>query len=64
MNSDFMQRQFDISNELIRMMYKDAEERARLYEQMNLLIAEKDRQIAKLQSTIEAMNLLQGNKNV
>lgn len=64
MNSDFMQRQFDISNELIRMMYKDAEERARLYEQMNLLIAEKDRQIAKLQSTIEAMNLLYGNKNV
>lgn len=64
MNSDFMQRQFDISNELIRMMYKDAEERARLYEQMNLLIAEKDRQIAKLQSTIEAMNLLHGNKNV
>lgn len=58
--SDFMQRQFDISNELIRMMYRDAEERARLYEQMNLLIAEKDRQIAKLQSTIDAMNLLQG----
>lgn len=64
MNSDFMQRQFDISNELIRMMYKDAEERARLYEQMNLLIAEKDKQIAKLQSTIEAMNILQGNQNV
>lgn len=64
MNSDFMQRQFDISNELIRMMYKDAEERARLYEHMNLLIAEKDKQIAKLQSTIEAMNVLQGNQNV
>lgn len=57
--TDFMQRQFDISQELIRMMYKDAEERARLYEQMNLLIAEKDRQIAKLQSTIEAMKVLQ-----
>jgi hypothetical protein len=62
--TDFMQRQFDISQELIRMMYKDAEERARLYEQMNLLIAEKDKQIAKLQSTIEAMNVMQGNTNV
>lgn len=62
--TDFMQRQFDISQELIRMMYKDAEERARLYEQMNLLIAEKDKQIAKLQSTIEAMNVMRGNTNV
>lgn len=62
--SDFMQRQFDISNELIRMMYRDSEERARLYEQMNLLIAEKDKQIAKLQSTIEAMNVLQEKPNV
>jgi len=62
--SDFMQRQFEISQELIRMMYRDAEERERLYEHMNLLIAEKDRQIAKLQSTIEAMNLIQGKANV
>lgn len=62
--TDFMQRQFDISQELIRMMYKDAEERARLYEQMNALIAEKDKQIAKLQSTIEAMNVIQGKTNV
>jgi hypothetical protein len=58
--SDFMQRQFEISQQLIRMMYKDAEERARLYEQVNLLIAEKDRQIKKLESTIEAMNALRG----
>jgi len=58
--SDFMQRQFEISQELIRMMYRDAEERARLYEQMNALIAEKDKQIAKLQSTIDAMNVLRG----
>ena len=62
--TDFMQRQFEISQELIRMMYKDAEERARLYEQMNALIAEKDKQIAKLQSTIEAMNVIQGKTNV
>jgi hypothetical protein len=58
--SDFMQRQFEISQELVRMMYRDAEERARLYEQMNALIAEKDKQIAKLQSTIDAMNVLRG----
>jgi hypothetical protein len=59
--SDFLQRQYEISNELVRLMYKDAEERGRLYENMNALIAEKDRQIAKLQSTIEAMRVMQGN---
>jgi len=59
--SDFLQRQYEISNELVRLMYKDAEERGRLYENMNALIAEKDRQIAKLQSTIEATRVMQGN---
>jgi len=58
--SDFMQRQFEISQELIRMMYRDTEERARLYNQMNTLISEKDKQIAKLQSTIDAMKVLEG----
>jgi hypothetical protein len=58
--SDFMQRQFEISQELIRMMYRDTEERARLYTQMNTLISEKDKQIAKLQSTIDAMKVLEG----
>lgn len=58
---DFMQRQYEISNELVRLMYKDAEERAHLCEQMNALLAEKDRQIEKLQSTIEAMRVMQGN---
>lgn len=58
---DFMQRQYEISNELVRLMYKDAEERANLCEQMNALLAEKDRQIEKLQSTIEAMRVMQGN---
>lgn len=57
---DFMQRQFEISQELVRMMYRDADERARLYEQMNALITEKDKQIAKLQSTIDAMKVLGG----
>jgi hypothetical protein len=59
--TDFLKRQYEISNELVRLMYKDAEERGRLYENMNALIAEKDRQIAKLQSTIEAMRVMQGN---
>jgi hypothetical protein len=58
--SDFMQRQFEISNQLIRAMYRDAEERANLYQNLNLLIAEKDKTIAKLQATIDAMKVLQG----
>lgn len=59
--SDFMQRQYEISNELVRLMYRDAKERESLYIQMNALIAEKDRQIAKLQSTIDAMKVLNGD---
>jgi hypothetical protein len=58
--SDFMQRQFEISNQLIRAMYRDAEERANLYQNLNSLIAEKDKTIAKLQATIDAMKVLQG----
>jgi len=64
MNSDFMKRQYEISNELVRLMYRDAEERGRLHEHMSNLIAEKDRQISKLQSTIDAMNVIQGKTNV
>jgi len=64
MNLDFMKRQYEISNELVRLMYRDAEERGRLHEQMSHLIAEKDKQIAKLQSTIDAMNVIQGKTNV
>jgi len=58
--SDFMQRQFEISNQLIRAMYRDAEERANLYQNLNSLLAEKDKTIAKLQATIDAMKVLQG----
>ena len=61
--SDFMQRQFDISQQLIRMMYKDAEERMTLLNQISDLVAEKDRKIAKLQSTIDALNAMQGVGN-
>lgn len=64
MNSDFVKRQYEISHELVRLMYRDAEERERLHQQMSHLIAEKDKQIAKLQSTIEAMNVIQGKVNV
>lgn len=58
--TDFIQRQYEISNELIRLMYKDADERARILEQVHSLLAEKDKQIAKLESTIEAMRVMQG----
>jgi hypothetical protein len=58
--SDFMQRQFEISNQLIRAMYRDAEERANFEQSFHALIAEKDRTIAKLEATIEAMKVLQG----
>jgi hypothetical protein len=58
--SDFMQRQFEISNQLIRAMYRDAEERANFEQSFHALIAEKDRTIAKLEATIEAMKVLKG----
>lgn len=58
--SDFMQRQFEISNQLVRAMYRDAEERANFEQSFHALIAEKDRTIAKLEATIEAMKVLQG----
>jgi len=58
--SDFMQKQFEISHQLIRAMYRDAEERANLYQNLNSLLAEKDKTIAKLQATIDAMKILQG----
>lgn len=58
--TDFIQRQYEISNELIRLMYKDADERARILEHVDALLAEKDKQIAKLESTIEAMRVMQG----
>jgi hypothetical protein len=56
--NDFMQKQFDISQELIRLMNREHEERIRMFEIYEQQIADKDRQIAKLKSTIEALEVL------
>jgi hypothetical protein len=56
--TDFMQRQFDISQELIRLMNREHEERSRIFERYEEQLAEKDRQIQKLRSTVEALEVL------
>ncbi len=56
--TDFMQKQFDISQELIRLMNREHEQRNRMLEMYEQQLQEKDRQIAKLRSTIEALELL------
>jgi hypothetical protein len=56
--TDFMQKQFDISQELIRLMNREHEQRSRMLEMYEEKLAEKDRQIAKLRSTIEALEVL------
>lgn len=56
--SDFMQRQFDISQELIRLMNREHEERSRMSEMYEKQLQDKDKQIAKLKSTVEALELL------
>lgn len=56
--TDFMQKQFDISQELIRLMNREHEQRSRMLEMYEQQIQEKDRQIAKLRSTVEALELL------
>jgi phage host-nuclease inhibitor protein Gam len=56
--TDFMQRQFDISQELIRLMNREHEERSRIFERYEEQLAEKDRQIEKLRSTVEALEVL------
>jgi hypothetical protein len=53
-----MQKQFDISQELIRLMNREHEQRNRMLEMYEQQLQEKDRQIAKLRSTIEALELL------
>jgi hypothetical protein len=58
MMSDFMQRQFDISQELIRLMNREHDERMRMLRLYEEQLAEKDRQILKLKSTIEALEVL------
>jgi DNA-binding protein H-NS len=56
--TDFMQKQFDISQELIRLMNREHEQRNRILESYEEQLADKDRQIAKLRSTIEALEVL------
>jgi len=56
--SDFMQRQFDISQELIRLMNREHEQRNRIFERYEEELREKDRQIAKLKATVEALEVL------
>jgi hypothetical protein len=53
-----MQKQFDISQELIRLMHREHEQRGRVHEMYEQQLKDKDRQIAKLQSTIEALEVL------
>jgi uncharacterized protein YeaO (DUF488 family) len=56
--SDFMQKQFDISQELIRLMNREHEQRSRFFEKYEEQIKEKDRYIAKLEATIQALEVL------
>jgi hypothetical protein len=56
--SDFMQRQFDISQELIRLMNREHEARSRMFEKYEDELQEKDRYIAKLEATIQALEVL------
>lgn len=56
--TDFMQKQFDISQELIRLMNREHEQRSKILEMYEEQLQEKDRQIAKLRSTVEALEVL------
>jgi hypothetical protein len=56
--SDFMQRQFDISQELIRLMNREHEQRSRIFEKYESELQEKDRYIAKLEATVQALEVL------
>ena len=56
--SDFMQRQIEISHELVRLMNREHEERSKLFDTFQVRLDEKDRIIHKLESTIEAMKVL------
>ena len=59
--SDFMQRQYETSQRLISLMTNDTQyqrQLADLREHYEGLIHERDRKIAKLESTIEAMKIL------
>lgn len=56
--NDFMQKQFDISQELIRLMNREHEERNRLFQMYETQLQDKDKQIAKLRATVEALEVL------
>lgn len=56
--TDFMQKQFDISQELIRLMHREHQERTKISEMYEAQIAEKDKTIRKLQATVEALEFL------
>lgn len=56
--SDFMQKQFDISQELIRLMNREHQERNKLSELYEARLEEKEKAIRKLQLTVEALELL------
>ena len=58
MTPDFLQKQFDISQELIRLMNREHEERQRMFSVYEEKLNEKDRHIAKLRSTIEALEVI------
>lgn len=67
--SDFMQKQFEASQALYRLMLNDHNERIQMMEkyaevqaEFAAQMAEKDRKIAKLEATIEALELLAGKK--
>lgn len=56
--TDFLQKQFDISQELIRLMNREHEQRNKILAVYEEQLQEKDRQIAKLRSTVEALEVL------
>lgn len=63
--SDFMQRQYDVSQRLISMMTQDAQYQRQLFdlrEYYEGLLRERDRKIAKLQSTLDAVNIVNGGE--
>jgi hypothetical protein len=60
---DFMQRQYEISQQLIQAMTTDAEyhrQIADIAHHYESILHEKDRKIQKLESTIQAMKCLAG----
>jgi hypothetical protein len=60
---DFMQRQFEISQQLIQAMTTDVEYQRRIADiahHYEAMLREKNKKIQKLESTIEAMKCLNG----